>query len=140
MDMNDFVKLKKTIEKRKIQYWLDENVEYPSQCTINKDLTIDAFGFIYLRSRNNIEELPDYINFNEAGSFGIGRNFNFKSTRGFPKKAKRILCNQSSNKLYRPEGFEGEFQNHQGDEIHPDGTVTDGTYEEYLKWKKKNES
>lgn len=140
--MKDLLKIKKTVDIRK---WLDVN--YISAYVINEDLTIDVMGDVTLRG-HSLLELPEFINFNKITNFfSIGDNWNFKSTRGFPLECGVIYCATKRDKsLLRPEGYKGIFKNkiiaqtNSHSEITTDGTITDGTYEEYLKWKNKNES
>jgi len=69
-------------QKKIIYDWLDEMgvINY----TINDDLTIDCTTTVNLHLKN-LDEIPDYINFNRVnGSFSCAHN-NLISLRGCPK-------------------------------------------------------
>ena len=65
--------------------------------TINKDLTIDVNGDVYI-DKYKEDTLPDYIQFyNVKGKFVIVGANNLKSLRGCPNKCLRFVCNRCYN-------------------------------------------
>ena len=79
-------------EETQIRNWLDNhNVK---NYKLNEDLSIDVNGFLDLRWLD-IEELPDYINFQKVScSFDISFS-KLKSDRGFPTTVGMWISNFS---------------------------------------------
>ena len=72
-------------EHYRIKQWLKEMDVPEDTYKINPDGTIDIFGDINIVA-NQLEELPEYINFGKInGSFYAAHN-KWKSLRGFPKE------------------------------------------------------
>ena|ERR1035437_294767 len=75
--------------KQMIQEWLDEMGV--RNYTINDDLTIDVNGNVYLGDKD-LNEFPDYVQFNIVdGYFGLDQN-NLESLRGCPIKCGAFAC------------------------------------------------
>lgn len=155
----ELLRMKQKIE---IMSWLSENVHYDDGNSVELEVIpqkyielewIDNIPYINIHipgdkvlvsinSERSFNVLPSFINFGViSGNFGIYDNYDFKSTRGFPKECDAIYCANYGVVLvlYRPEGFTGHFYNRSSNvsffEELPNGEKTDGTFEEYLKSK-----
>lgn len=86
------------ILKDAIESWIKNNckIEMPGTYNINDDYSIDVDGDVFLipdSSSNNIEELPNFIQFNiVSGAFVISSYPKLKTLRGCPKEVRIFNC------------------------------------------------